>query len=168
MRGNTSRLFMLVAGLPLLAPLTGCFMATDLLNPGVLSAIGFDPETIIPPQGRVVIAFQNSTQGVALFAAAVSDDVRDVTSNVVMASATNVAANETRTMVVDCPVGIVTPALFAVVLNDAITEVAYNGAPLAAGTDFVCGDVIEMRLVQVGDGAAADVFEIQIRVLPGR
>jgi len=154
----------MVAGLPLLVPLTGCLLAADLVNPTVLSAVGLDPATIIPPQGRVLIAFQNSTQGVAAFAAVAYDSALDA----ILVSATDVAANETRTMVVDCPVGAVIPLMAGTVVNDALAEVVYAGAPLVAGTDFVCGDVIEVRLIQLGAAADAAAFEMQVQVLAGR
>jgi hypothetical protein len=164
MSGNSLRLFLLVACLPLLAPLMGCFFATDLLNPQVLSAVGFDPATIIPPQGRVVIAFQNSTEYPADFFAVVSDNILDETAPRSVISASNVAANETRTLVVDCPVGDVLPTAVLVDVDGAVTQVDYAGAPLSSGSEFVCGDVIQMRVTQLAAGA----FAIEVQILPGR
>jgi hypothetical protein len=46
--------------------------------------------------------------------------------------------------------------------------VNYTGTPLVSGRDFRCGDVIEVRLVQVGDGGEEANFAIQVQVLAGR
>lgn len=167
MRGNPLRFFLLVVCLPLLVPLSGCVVAADLVNADLLSGLGFDPATVVPSEGRLLIAFRNLTQYPASFVAVVSDDTRDPTSNAVTVAAYDVAANDTRIMVVDCPVGIVTPGGAAVLVDGSLVDVAYNGTALTAGTDFLCGYVIEIQVSQTGAGGEA-AFEVQIRVLPGR
>ena len=168
MSGRSLRFCLLVAGLPVLATLTGCVVAADLVSPAFLSSLGFDPGTVIPSQGRVVIAFRNATTYPAAFAAVVSDDARDATSNALTVSATDVAGNDTRTMVVECPVGVVTPLGIVALVEDTAVELTYAGAPLVSSTDFVCGDVIEMRLVQLAGVGGAVELGIEVRVLAGR
>jgi hypothetical protein len=178
MRGNSLRLLMLATCLPLLLPLAGCFFVTDLINPGVLSAVGFDPATIIPPAGRTLVSFVNGTQFEADFVAiATSDPV--VTAGTYTRGSAAVPSNETKVIPFDCPVAVIwpgdinedftlSPAAVTVVTDGGDVELQYTGSALESGRDFVCGDVIEVRLVQVGEGAAADDFEIRVRVLPGR
>jgi len=83
-------------------------------------------------------------------------------------SATDVAGNDTRTMVVECPVGVVTPLGIVALVEDTAVELTYAGAPLVSSTDFVCGDVIEMRLVQLAGVGGAVELGIEVRVLAGR
>ncbi len=168
MSSNSLRLLMLVVCLPLLMLPAGCVFVADLLNPGIVSAVGIDPATIIPPQGRVVIAFQNSTQYPADFFAVVSDDILDENADFFVVTGTDVAANDTRTMAVDCPVGDVLPASAFIVVGDTVVEVPYAGVPLRSGAEFVCGDVIEMRVVQTAVGADAAAFTIEVQILAGR
>jgi hypothetical protein len=168
MRTNSSRLLMLLVCLPLLTPLAGCFFATDLVNPGVLAAVGLDPATIIPPQGSVVIAFQNSTQFPADFSAAILDDILAEDADFFVVSGTGVGANETRTMVVDCPVGDVQPGSAFVAVDGTILEVPYAGSPLSTGAEFICGDVIQIRLVQIAVSADTVGFMLEVQILAGR
>lgn len=157
----------------------GCIVATDLVNPVLLTSLGFDPATVIPPEGRLLVAFTNSTSSAALFFAQASDDPTDPLSNLRSLdteTGSPLAAGETRTLVLDCPVGVVTPGTEAAadfatgttavtVLEATPVEIAYVGAPLILDREFECGDVIQMEVTQLGTGGA---FTLSIRVIPGR
>jgi hypothetical protein len=163
------RIAALVAALPLFAALPGCFVATDVLNPDFVAGIGFDPATIIPAQGRLIIAFRNATQFTVTGAfATVAKDATATVDELVTVSATDIAANETRTMVVDCPLAVVAPGGATVAEAGTAVAVAYGGSALLSGSDFFCGDVIEIAVVQLGGDEEAALFDIQVRVLPGR
>ena len=167
MSGKSLRFVAFVIGLPLLLPLTACFMAVDLVNPAFVSALGVDPATVIPSQGRLVIAFNNATQyDVAAAVAAVSHKASPSASDFTTVAATDIPANETHTMVVDCPVQIVVPGGMTVLVDGAAADALYTGSPMLAGEDFRCGDVIEIQVVEVG--ASGGTFEIRVRVLAGR
>lgn len=177
MSGRAHRFPLLVACLPLLVPLAGCFVVTDLVNPGVLSAIGLDPAVIIPSQGRLVIVFNNATQyAVTNMYALVADDVSAVvdgaitlgTDGVSEVSADEFAANETRMLILECPVAIVSPGGAALVIDGAVTLPTYAGSLMVSGRDYRCGDVIEIRVTQVADVGTEGAFAIQVRVLAGR
>ncbi|MBU0617817.1 MAG: hypothetical protein KKI02_08880 [Planctomycetes bacterium] len=169
MSGKMLRFSSAIGCAAVLLSLAGCAMATDLINPSFLSTLGIDPATIIRSQGRVVIAFQNSTSGVADFGAHVSSGLSATEQDSDVIYVEDVPANETRTMVVDCPAAVVTPlgsSVFGEVAGMVMVE--YAGAPLVEGDDFFCGDVIEMRIVETGTGTADPVFDYRVQVLPGR
>lgn len=169
MSGNKSGSLVLVGGLALLVPLVGCVFAADLVNPGLLSAFGFDPESIIPSQGAVVIAFNNATQyPVDNMFASVGDSLSTAVEDLELVSATDMAASETRAMAFDCPVEVVAPGGASVVVDGTVEDVTYGGSQMVAGEDFSCGDVIEMRLVQLGDAGTDAAFAFQVQVLAGR
>lgn len=179
MSGNSLRFVLVLAGLTLLVPTGGCVFVTDFINPDAFAALGFDPATIIPPQGRTLVSFTNGTQYEAAFSVVVSPDSSLPLTQATVGSA-NVLPGGTRTFPFDCPdANYVSPgglnddfslntAAIAVIAGDGEVELAYAGAVLEAGRDYACGDVIEVRLLQVGDGITADDFAIQVRVLPGR
>jgi len=167
MRRETQRLFVLIAGVALLLPMPGCFVATDLLNPGILSAVGVDPATVIPSQGRLLITYRNMTSGVAYFTSIVADDLAQAETDPTLVFATEVGASEMQTMVVDCPVGIMSPIGAGVITDTAVAELTYGGSPLYSGEDYVCGDVIEVRLVETG-GTEGVQYSLEVRVLAGR
>jgi hypothetical protein len=61
----------------------------------------------------------------------------------------------------------------AVIVADAsggTTEVTYNGAPLISGVDFLCGDVVEIRVINLGaqQDAGGGNYAIRVQVYPGR
>lgn len=155
-------------------PMFGCAIAGDVFNSDLLGVFGLDPATVIPDPGRVVIAYHNATTGVASFSSAVSDDTLDPTSNAKSIISSNLLAGETRAMVVDCPVGVITPgapatdfstgttAAFVVTEAGELVEVAYNGFPLVSGNDFGCGDVIQVRVVE-----SAGEYALQVSILAG-
>lgn len=176
MIGN--RLSRMARGLALFGSLalSGCVVATDLINPSLLTSLGFDPQTVVPPQGKVVVAFQNSTNFNAAFASAYLKTDFGVNAQVNLVTAGDVGPGETRNAVLDCPVAIISPApdidnlgatqdgILAVVANGTeVAEVAYLGQPMLNGRDFECGDVILIQLIAVGDG-----FAVQVQLLPGR
>jgi hypothetical protein len=166
------------SALLVLAPLTGCQIPADLINPDLITSLGFDVESISPSAGRIVVAFNNEASSPADFFIAVSDDPADPLSNVIGAPVTNVAAGETVNRVFDCPVGVITPGLpnaegttgtAAInVQTGAGIAVLYNGSTIVSGRDFRCGDVVEIRLVQTGDGAAAADYAIVVTIRAGR
>lgn len=161
-------------------PAGGCSIATDLVSPGFLATLGFDPSSIIPPQGSVVVTFNNQTNLAADFFVAISDSTRDPTSNAKNLVGADVAANGVRNRVVECPIGVITPGEPAVdfttgtvavqltAADGTVTDVNYDGTPLVAGTHFVCGDVVEISVVQRVDAAGMVTFAIEIQVVPGR
>jgi hypothetical protein len=179
MSGNSLRFVFVLAGLTLLVPMGGCVFVTDLISPDAFAALGFDPATIIPSQGRTLVSFTNGTPYEAAFSVVVSPDPLPGSTRA-MVGALNVLSGNTRTLPYDCPdAGYISPGdlnddfslsttAITVIAGDALVELTYTGAGLEAGRDYVCGDVIEMRLLQVGDGVTADDFAIQVRILPGR
>lgn len=159
--------------LPWVLGLGGCAIPLDLLNPALPGQFGFSLNGIVPTPGKVVIAFNNETTFPVFFAVTISDDP-NATTGFEIASDT-VAANSTSSRVLQCPVPVVTfsngigtgggatVGAPVVVQNVAAgTALATTAAPLTFGTDFDCGDVIEMTVTQTG-GA----FRLTIRVLPG-
>jgi hypothetical protein len=169
MSGNRRGFLVLLASLALLVPLVGCVFAADLVNPGILSAFGFDPESIIPSQGSVVIAFNNTTQyAVDSMYASIGESVSTAAEDFELVSATDLVASETRALAFDCPVGVVAPGGAFVVVAGTVEEVTYGGSLMVAGDDFSCGDVIQMSLVQVGGDDTDVAFAFQVQVLAGR
>ncbi|MBI5863740.1 MAG: hypothetical protein HZB38_04385 [Planctomycetes bacterium] len=167
MSNRSSRIFLLVAAALAIAT-DGCVIATDLVNPSLLTGLGFDPQTVIPPQGRLVVAFQNQTAFPVFFGAAFSRrEAIDVNKFEVL-QADDVGPDETRSMVLDCPIAVFVPAVAAVVANQAAVVVTYTGSELDVNRDYVCGDVIVVRVVQVGPGTAEGDFQFQVELLPGR
>ena len=155
--------------------LGGCVVATDVLNPALLTGLGFDPQTVVPPQGKVVVAFQNSTSATASFFSAYLKTDFGASSEVSQISAVNVGPGETRSAVLDCPVAVISPAPgidnFGAIGDGAVielqtdadlVELAYTGEPLLNGRDFQCGDVI---LIRATENAG---FGVQVQLLPGR
>lgn len=152
----------LLCGL-VLVPAGGCAVVSDVLSPGLLAQLGFDPATIVAPQGTVIVAFNNQTQFPADFFAFESVDARDLTRSSRNFSV-HVDPNQVRNEVIDCPVGLISPgslgATFAIstqavdvlAAGGAAAQVAYAGQPLENGTAFVCGDIIEIRLVAAAGG----------------
>jgi hypothetical protein len=184
MSGRMLWIVALVGGLAVLLPLLGCALATDMLNPDFVSALGFDPATVIRPGGAVVIAFENSTIATTDFGASVASSLALLETDPQYVYARDVGPNETRTMVVGCPVGVIAPSApigdsvatavgaGSQTADQATQAVAFNltymGSPLLAGRDFVCGDVIEIRVIQTGEDATSATFAITVRVLAGR
>ena len=158
----------------------GCVVATDALNPDFLAQLGFDPATVVPPKGRVVAVFNNQTGSTATFQVTVSDSESDPLSNARVIASDPLEAGETQAVALECPIGIITPgdltggqgqqaATAAVtVQGDQQGAVNYVGAPLVFQRDFACGDLIELRAVEIVDDQGNRVFDLQIRVLPGR
>jgi hypothetical protein len=151
-------------------------MATDLMNPEFLASLGFDPDTIIRPQGRVVIAFQNSSSGVAEFGATLADSLNATEEEFDYVYASGVQPNETRTLVVECSVKVITPGApfggssLAVIVTseEAESTLAYGGDALEEGDDFLCGDVIEIRVIETATDAENTGIALQVQVLPGQ
>jgi hypothetical protein len=185
MSGRTFRMVVLLGCLVTVLPLLGCALFTDMLNPDFLSALGVDPATVIRPRGVVVIAFKNSTIATTDFGASVASSLATLETDPQYVYARDVGPNETRTMVVDCPVGVIAPSApiegnVATAVGEgtqtsgqtteAVTfSLVYMGSPLVAGSDFDCGDVVEVRVVQTGGGAdGAIVVTLEVRVLAGR
>lgn len=159
----------------------GCVIATDVINPAFLTGLGFDPQTVVPPQGKVVVTFQNTTAFNASFASAFSRDPFGPDAVIELLLAENVGPDEARNAVVDCPVAVISPApdidsfgevqdgvAIAVATAEGVVAVAYLGSPLEIGRDYVCGDVIVIRLLQIGAAGGENDFRIQVERLPGR
>jgi hypothetical protein len=169
MSGRTLWIVALLGCLVTVLPLLGCALFTDMLNPDFLSALGVDPATVISSQGRLVIAFDNATQfTLSECFVSIADAPDAPTEDFQTVSVRDIPANETRSRVLDCPVQVVLPGSATVQQNGTETTVDYAGAPMLLGYDFLCGDVIEMRVVQSGEDAASADFAITVRVLAGR
>lgn len=161
----------------LLATLTfggGCFIAADAVNPSIFAAFGLDPGSITRPPGTVVVSLNNTTNFDAVFFVGYATDTGATTTT--LGTDDEVNANSQVNRVFACPVSLLRPGQFgladaneAVVVfaNNAAVAVAYAGQPLQTG-DFRCGDLIEIRLEQVGAGGDAPAFQIRVVVRPGR
>lgn len=163
------------------ALLVGCTVATDALNPDFLAQLGFDPATIVPPKGRVVIVFNNQTGSQASFQITVSDSQSDPTSNAIVIPSDVLDPGETQALTLECPLGTLTPggltgqgqqqqqtAALTVIAGQQTAAVNYTGAPLVFQSDFFCGDLIELRAVEGPDAQGNTAFSLEVRVLPGR
>jgi hypothetical protein len=185
MSGKVLRFFAVTGCAAVWLSLVGCAMVTDLISPNFLATLGIDPATVIQPQGRVIIAFQNSTIATTDFGATVASSVAALATDPVYVYARDVAPDETRMMVVECPVAAILPS--APIGGSELTAVgsgtrtsgqttetvdfalAYQGAVLQEGLDFECGDVIEVRVVQTGGGTDTTIaVTLQVQVLAGR
>lgn len=155
-----------------LASSSGCFVAADLLNPAALATFGFDPSTIQPPVGTVIVVFVNDTDQPAIFHGFQQDDPDDDTT----ASTFDVQVdpNSNQNEVLSCPTGLVSLGLPALAGGGAdsahvgATQVTFTGAPVREGRDYLCGDVIEYRVSVIPGGDPASDFVITARVRPGR
>lgn len=163
----------------------GCVVAADLLNPDLAATLGV---TAVPQRtGSIVVRYSNTSNFSAVFASQWSDDPSDLTSNFASVPSGAVAPNDAFNFVIDCPVGVwqprgivggissndlnATSATVVVVGADGtvnVLDIPFAGAALQSGTDFLCGDLIEVRLVQIGAGAAATDYVIRVQVIPGR
>jgi hypothetical protein len=159
----------------------GCVVATDVINPAFLTGLGFDPQTVKPPQGKVVVTFSNTTTFNASFASAFSRTAFGPDAVIELLQADNVGPGEARNSVIDCPVAVISPApdvnnlgevqdgvAVAVAATAGVVAVAYLGSPLELNRDYVCGDVVVIRLLQTGTAGGANDFRIQVERLPGR
>jgi hypothetical protein len=180
MSGNPLRISLLVVCLPLVALAGGCAVATDVVNPNLLSALGLDPATVIPSPGRLIVACVNDTQYATEFTfVATSAPLASATVADLTPGWARVEAGETALSPFDCPVvnlvlgGLnedysLSDTAVTVTTDGADIAVVYSGAMLEVGRDFACGDVIEVRLVQTGGEAGTEDFAIQVRIVPGR
>lgn len=176
MRRKRVRLLAAVTcGLGLLASL-GCVVAADALNPGFFAALGFDPNTIFPSSGTVIVAFTNTTSLPATFYAYESADAQDLSIDSRNFSV-GVESGETRNEVLACPVGVLSPGSLGadfsvdslaaeVQETGGVVTVTYEQAPLIAGADFRCGDVVDIQLYATG-GTGEGAYEISVRLIPG-
>ena len=131
----------------LLLPVLGCVFAADLINPDFLRQVGFDPATIVPPAGKVIVAFTNDTDQSATFYAYVAEEVLgdQVTSGSNLTAV--VPSGTTGSKAVDCPFELLAPGRLggglavdstAAVVGDAGGQavVAYAGTPLVMGVSY--------------------------------
>jgi len=109
MSGRSFRLFALVGCLSLAAPIVGCAVGADLVNPAFLSSFGLDPETVAQPSGTIVVAFVNESQLAARFYAYSLPDASQLgdARNLVV----DVEPSDVRFMVLDCPTGAFAPGI---------------------------------------------------------
>jgi len=155
----------LIAGVVLVAAGAGCAVLTDVFNPDTFPAFA------APDPGVVIVALNNDSDFPAVIFAGVSRDSAIATIDY---ATVNVNANETSNRVYNCPLTLVSAGppdggTGALVLGPGgeVFEVAYNGGPILSN-DFSCGDVIEIRLIQNGNGAEAEDYALQLIVRPGR
>jgi len=175
MRGRSARLIWTAAWGSALALLTGCGIVADAFDPGFFYALGFDPRTIFPQSGTVIVSFTNEVDVPAIFLAYESRNPQDLTQGSRNFSV-EVEPKATSNEVLSCPVGLVSPgslgtdfqvsAVAAQVIAVAgTTDVQYTGSALASGREFQCGSVIDIRLT-VGTGDVP--YVVTVRVIPGR
>lgn len=156
----------------------GCVFATDLLNPGVLLALGFDPATVIRPSGAVIVAFTNNTDRLVEFQWYQAIDPNNLSAGVVLLTS-QVPPGDTSNEVIQCPTSLmslgiveddftVTPTGALIFLDDNPdgTPVTYNGSPLQEGLDYRCGDLLSVDIVVIPGGD--NQFGFVIEVIPGR
>ncbi len=157
----------------MLAPLAGCAVLADLLNPDMVVNLGIDPDTITSPKGIMLVALHNNTRSQAFIVAQYQVD-KDDPSQGAHVFATTVASGEVTNEALECPVGRVEAAGAVVLLADGTqVQVTYSGPPLDVGTAFVCGDVIEVRLsegttVATGDQTQQTQYVLSMTVIPGQ
>jgi hypothetical protein len=174
MSGKSLRLLSLLVCAAVAAPIMGCAVAADLVNPAFLSAFGFDPEVILPSDGTIVVAFVNGSMNTTRFYAySLSEpDLLSGARNIVV----DVEPGDTRFMVLDCPVGAFSPgsvvegtvqnlALLTLPVGTDSIQFEWQGDVLIGGADFRCGDVIE-----VASAAGDELVELGfiVTVVPGR
>lgn len=156
-----------------LLPVSGCAVATDLINPAVFNQFGIDPAAVSGVTGRVVVNFENRTNSSVAFFAYEASSSSDVTRDSRNFSVV-VEANQIRNEVLDCPLGQFAPGL----LTDTFEyenlaarlsgtggeegDVEYTGAILISPGDFACGDVLNVRI----DPTAGGGYVITVQVFP--
>ena len=179
MHGKRRTWILLLTAVAIL-PALGCALAASALNPNLLSQLGFDPNTIFPSTGTVIVVFDNQTSSVVVFNVWYADDPVAFTG-----SSHNISIpvdpTSTDNEVLNCPVGGLAPGTLgadfkpttdAAVVQTGATPVAYNGATLISGRDFECGDVVIVHLTQQagqsGQGGTTNPYAITVQVVPGR
>ncbi|MBU0640000.1 MAG: hypothetical protein KKB50_14120 [Planctomycetes bacterium] len=187
MRRSTLHVLAALAGALLLVPLGGCVVAADLVNPAFFEQLGLDATTIIGQSGFVVVAFSNETDQQARFHLYFAVDATDLRAGVDEIFS-DVFPGDMSSEPVPCPfellsfgevddnfsantTGAVLTAVTAGQDAQAESTVEYAGAPLIAGVDFVCGDLIDVQLYQTTTGTAdnqQNQYAFRIRVIPGR
>ena len=194
MSRRTIRVLGLLALLPIGVALPGCTVASDLLSPDLLSSLGFNPATVSPPAGFVVVVFENNTDQTVEFHLYVAQDATDLTAGIGNLDIP-VFPGDLSSTPIRCPIALLSlgkvgddfmaDTIGATVLTAGgqqggnQTELNYMGSPLIAGAglDFECGDLIEIELNPITAAAAAAAaaggqndaqFTFTIRVIPGR
>lgn len=161
--------------------LTGCGIVADSLNPNFFQQFGIDLGPLTGSGGTVLVSVVNDTNQLVTLSFYTAADATDPSRGAQNYAVTGVAAGGIANRVLECPVGQLSPGVLdnnfepvlesAVVAGDGSTA-AYAGAPLLAGADFACGDVVEFRVSPLtGSGAGDDAnqeYAITVRVIPGR
>ena len=154
-------------GVSVLTALSGCTVFSDALNPNFASLLGVSAPS--NDLGSIIVRFSNDTDETASLFADVSDDATDATANVRNGISGVLDAGGEAAHVFDCPVGVITVLPTNVFPQaGAAVQLPFTGAPLVAGADYLCGDVIEVRVIRIGDGVTAADFLVQVQVYPGR
>lgn len=175
MRNRVLRLAAVTACVCSLVVLTGCPVALEVINPDLLAQLGV-PASATGTSGKVLVALTNNSQSFVTFNATPirSDGSRTLWSWSVLPS-------ENQTLVEDCPLAYFAPGDSETGLALTGTSVdilnldgtvkfslTFTGATLEQGVDYLCGDVIEMEVIQTGAGEAVEDFILRVRVRPGR
>jgi hypothetical protein len=162
------------------ASISGCAIGASLLNPDLLVGFGLDPTTVGGSQGKVLIAYSNSTDQLAIMSAAVIETRNPDGTSEGRTFFVRVDPGETVSDVVECPVYSITAGRLdesgatlplAAEVNPVVmpVQVNFNGAALLEGFDFLCGDVIEIELFETVTGMdQQQQFAIRVQVLPGQ
>jgi hypothetical protein len=150
----------------------GCMVGLDLINPDLLTNMGFDVNTLMPPSGTVVVMFVNHSAGQAIFQAFEVPDLNQP-SHGSRNFSVQVPPGKSDNEVLTCPLAMVglgtLGADFASVDSSAAvivqttgdtgtsgsTTIGYAGTPLYSPRDFQCGDLIQVELGS--DGATLTV-----------
>lgn len=172
----------LVCGLVAL-PAGGCGIVADAFAPGLIARLGFDPATIKPSQGVLIVSFRNSTAYAATFYAFAATDATKLGNGRNFSQ--EVAAGQVGNEVLDCPVDVVILGTVGADLSvdatavsvvgtagttDVNATVAYTGGALTAGQVYTCGDVLEVNVYPTSTATDTTTagFALSVRVIPGQ
>ncbi len=153
--------------------LGGCAFVADFVNPQVFPLLGIEADALTGNRGVVLIVFNNTTQSDATFFGFSAKNASDLSRDSRNFS-TFVPAGENRNEVIECPVDVLgsgqidadSVSTTAAIVGTA--AIAYDNGVLESGSAFVCGDVIEVRLVATGAGTDQNAFSVVVLVLPGQ
>jgi hypothetical protein len=169
---------MLVATLSLLAygAQPGCVLLSDVLNPQAILGFGFDPATVFPSTGTVIVTVTNGTNFRTTFSVVHAANGADLLRSG-RTAAFDVEPGQTGNVVLSCPVEVVIPGVLTpagevdttaaiVQQNDAGTAVNYAGPAIVQPRMFTCGDVIAFTVAAAA--GAENEFVITTRIIKGQ
>lgn len=154
---------------------SGCGLVGDLFNEDAVRQLGLDPATVFGEDGTVIVALYNTTRVTADFNAWWSLDASNLTAKSRNFSV-EVEGGAVKNEVLQCPIGVISPgsldanfvASDVAVVLDSGEQVTYTGPVLLSGSSFLCGDVIEIRLLPIGGTSDTQEYAVSVRVIRGR